>query len=165
MPNQRTKLGPICSDSAHPRDVIPTLLRELRDVGGSNSVAYALRDSDLGRYIHHETMEWLGDWEAYADSEDAGFDLRDIIFALNEYALPHTFYGANPDDGACYGLWAEPESAAADPDTLKVADWSEVPADYVGLVFYVNDRGNASLYWADPDDIRTNGLCEIWSIV
>ena len=90
MGNQKARLGEICSGSVQPRDVIPPLLRELREVGGESALASALRDTDLGSFVHFESLDWFGDWEAYAESEEASDDVLAILDELtSNLPMPH----------------------------------------------------------------------------
>lgn len=86
--------------------------------------------------------------------------ISELFDALNEYAPPYGFFGANEHDGADYGFWLS-EDLPHTFEGLTVDDVSEVPRGYHGEVLQVNDRGNMTLYVSNGrGDLR-----EVWSIV
>ncbi len=115
------------------------------------------------RYCKYSPDDLQNADNPYWASEDAGFDVEALFDELNAFAPPYCYFGAHPGDGADYGFWLSDdaiEDARADGDALFVDDTSEVPDDYSGEVFHVNDHGNVTLYTA------SNGvLTEVWAIV
>ena len=98
------------------------------------------------------------------DHEQEGSDLVEAFFdALNEYAPPYCYFGANEGDGSDYGFWPcidQMEDDARGGELLKVSDTSEVPEDYEGLVMDVNDHGNVTLY-----SVAGGKFTEVWGCV
>jgi hypothetical protein len=94
------------------------------------------------------------------DTEYTSEYLNETLWnALDELALPYTYFGSNEGDGSDFGFWPY-NDIENDFEGLKVSDLSEVPEKYTGEVLYVNDHGNTSLY-----NCKKGNLKEIWSIV
>jgi hypothetical protein len=102
------------------------------------------------------------------ESDDANDHVNGLIDALNEIAPPHAYFGAHPGDGSDFGYWIfdDIERTVEENDGVVVSDLADVPVMHRGDVLYVNDHGNATLYWHEPPTRRREGkLTEIWSIV
>ena len=149
--------GSISSGTMRSEDLLPCLASELESI--LRDIPPADRNPDhvaLLKECEHVTECPLPvDWESVKASEI----VSDLFDALNEYAPPYGYFGANEGDGADYGFWLS-EDALRDFDGLKVSDTSEIPADYSGEVLHINDHGNMTLYSAERGK-----LSEIWSIV
>lgn len=143
------QFGSIISGTLRPEDTIPAFCDELRSLRGA--IPKAL---------------WTDVRKAYADQsymDDNGTKLaNELIDELNEFAPPYGYFGAHPGDASDFGFWPieDLEQIAEENGALRVADISEVPEDYSGEVFHVNDHGNVTLYAA-----KTGQLQEVWSIV
>jgi len=97
------------------------------------------------------------------DTEEASMLLNEDLFdALNDYALPYTYFGTHEGDGSDFGFWVnwrQIEDSIYDEDLLKVNDLNDLD-DYTGDVLEINDHGNVTLWHCD------NGkLTEIWAVV
>lgn len=148
------EIGSISHATMLAEDLIPCFVDELRRLGCT-----APKLDEIETRMEEE--------EGYYEGEDASYDLNETLFdLLNEYAPPYCYFGSHPGDGSDYGFWVNDEvyhdtsRFCEDKDILGVSDTSEVPTDYEGDVLYVNDHGNATLYWAE-----SGNLLEIWSIV
>jgi hypothetical protein len=159
MPRQQTRrypIGSISSATMRPDDLIPTFLSEL---------ATQMREGPRikGHAKLWRAIDKRSDKPNYYESEDADWDLESLFDALNGYAGPYFYFGANEGDGADYGFWLSMDSideAVRCKDLLKVGDLADVPSDYRGEVLLVNDHGNATLY------IKTSrAMREVWAIV
>lgn len=142
-----------CEGTLDPVEIAHALMPTVRAVLGENCATHR----DLQSVI-----------DADGAGEDSAESIQDALDLLQEYAPAFCSVGAHPDDGACLGVWPCVESAMDDEDVLRVNDTSEIPADYVGHVLHVNERGNATLYEAhgvDPNDSESAMLVEIWGVV
>lgn len=89
--------------------------------------------------------------------------LNEVVDALSEYAPDYAYFGSHQYDGADFGFWLveDFQQQFCDDGGLEVADLSDVPEDYAGMIMVVNDHGNATLYARDvAGQMRT-----IWSVV
>lgn len=99
------------------------------------------------------------------DSEDAGHVLEELFDALQVFAPPYAYFGSHAGDGANYGFWMCDEPLLSGFDGIKVSDLSEVPRDYRGEVFVINDHGNVSLYVAHGRKREAPKFREVWALV
>lgn len=143
---QRPRIGSISAGTLKASDLIPAFSDELRRIRGA-----------LPLEIYKGVRALPSDADG---SEDASELVDELIAALNGHALPYTYFGTHPGDGADFGFWPEIDIAREDEDVRKVSDTSEVPADYSGYVLHVNDHGNATLYVS-----ACGGLSEVWAVV
>lgn len=138
------RFGSVISGTLRPEDTIPAFIDELRRITGR--VPHAL---------YRQAQRALK-----ADSDDAGDHevANSLIEALSEHAPPYAYFGSHEGDGSDFGFWLG-AGALDDFDGKRVADLSEVPADYSGEVLHSNDHGNLSLYSCIRGELR-----EIWSL-
>jgi len=81
-----------------------------------------------------------------AESEDADWLINESLFdALNDFAAPYSYFGANEGDASDFGYWP-----MCDAESLEDARES-------GYRVEISDHGNVALYDANDE--------EIWSIV
>ena len=145
-------IGSISSGTMRNEDLIPDFVWELEHLAKQHNRKDHL---NMCKGIR-QSMEK----EGYYESEDADYDLNEDLFnALNEYAAPYFYFGANEGDGADYGYWLSMDEY--DFDGLKVSDLSEVPKDYAGEILHINDHGNMTLY----SKAKTQQPREIWAVV
>lgn len=145
-------IGTVIHGTMRNEDLIPAFCDELE--------YHAKRNNNLLHLNQVDDIRNRFDIEDYFDSEDADYDLNEVLFqSLNEYALPYMYFGSHPGDGSDYGFWLS-ESFESDFDGLKVSDTGEIPSNYVGEAVQISDHGNCTLYYCD------NGkLTEIWAVV
>lgn len=149
---KQVSIGSVSIGSVRAEDLIPAFVDELRE----------LADTDEARALVAGVDERM-EAEDYYDSDDSQFDLEELEAMLGSYAPSYCYFGAHEGDGADFGFWVSWDSirdAQHDGDILTVADLSEVPDDYRGEVFHVNDHGNGTLYVTD-----SGKLSEVWSVV
>ena len=153
-------LGSISHGTMRNEDLLFSFADELeyhlkRQPRSFKRAAYRKLINEARRYLGSETEFYHRASTTHTLAAD------DCVYALfdtlDEFAPPYAYFGANEGDGSDYGFWP----AIDNFDGLRVADISEIPADYRGEVLHVNDHGNATLY------VQTarNKLREIWSIV
>jgi hypothetical protein len=131
-----------------------------------------IADPDQARKARHEQLladiaplfiSNLDDWTREQEARANYFINEPLFDALNEHAPDYVYFGYADDDGLNFGWWPAIETLKEDCESgevLRVSDLSEVPTGHNGLVCYINDHGNVSLYSAD------NGkLAEVWSCV
>jgi len=106
-------------------------------------------------------------WEAREvidfESELAAEFVNDLTDALNEYAPPYSYFGANEGDGSDFGFWPSIDSidmAIFDGEILKLEAGDEIPDDYEGEVVFVTDHGNITLGYT-----QEGKFIETWAIV
>jgi hypothetical protein len=147
-------IGSISHATMRPEDLIPTFLVELE------GLAKQRRNRDhLCLCLDIQARMDLGE-DKYFKSDDRDFDLEALFDALDEYAGPYFYFGANEGDGSDYGFWLS-ENWTEDTDAMKVDDLCKVPKDFAGEIFVTNDHGNLSYYLK----ARTQPPREIWAIV
>ena len=97
------------------------------------------------------------DW----DSEDAGYALEALFDALQAFAPPYAYFGANEGDGSDYGFWLDCDFPSHNFDGLKVSGLSDIPKSYRGEVLEINDHGNMTFgYVNSRGDFKT-----VWVLV
>jgi hypothetical protein len=160
----RVTLGTISHGTMRPEDLIPTFADELERIarGDAQQMKACAPLIAEARAIDWNAQQGMNDdpcCEVLADLEDA----------LNGFAPDYCYFGAHPGDGADFGFWLSEdwEQQARDDGVLFVDDLSEVPDDYQGMVAYVNDHGNATLYAYDGTNhaIGKHAPREVWSVV
>lgn len=95
------------------------------------------------------------------DDDDLTGDLQN---ALNDIALPYSYFGSLEGDGADFGFWPDMEQlerAVQDGEVIKVNDTGDIPAKYRGEVMVVNDHGNVTFGYMDG----RHRFRELWSVV
>ena len=156
---KHASFGTVSHGTMRLEDLLPDFASELEYHVQNNADEWC---SDDGRAQRNTYMELIGEArEIDADDENAPEVLDNLFNALNDFAPPYAYFGANPGDGCDYGFWLLEDFAEQIAEFgLRVNDTSEVPADYQGEVLHVSDHGNATLYIAD------NGkLSEVWAAV
>lgn len=145
--------GSISSGTMRAEDLIPCFADELDSLVKMQPRSFKRREM---RKLINEA--WRSD---DYDSENAGWLIQDLSDALQEFAPPYFYFGANEGDGADYGFWMSDDSFDSSFDGLKVDDTSEIPKGYRGEVLHVNDHGNMTLYYCNAK----GKLREVWGIV
>jgi hypothetical protein len=163
------QIGSVSSGTLRSEDLIPAFCDCLDDL--KQELALSVQPGDELETVQRcsqidgllSMIEQNQGDEGYYDSEEAQDDLGNLVEWLETFAPPYCYFGAHEGDGADFGFWPSMDSLNEDLQTgelLEVSDLSEVPDDFTGQIWHVNDHGNGALYLAD------NGkLSEIWSIV
>ena len=149
--------GSISTGTMRPQDLIPAFIDALRDFEPAASAAYESGIPDTA---------WDDDDDDYWQSDDAAWVLDQLFDDLSGYAPVYGYFGSHEGDGADYGFWLSHDAiddAVRDGEALKVSDTVDVPDDYFGEVFHVNDHGNITLYVKDNEE--SDSLREIWAVV
>ena len=98
--------GTVSEATLRAQDLIPKFLAVLKecDRGAFHRLSADLPFHDYHRY--DESIWW--------ESEDCSFLMSDLFAALDEVAPDGYWFGAHPDDGACYGFWKNDEERSGD---------------------------------------------------
>lgn len=167
----KTIIGSVSHGTMLEEDLIPCFIDLLSELNEDRSLSlpYGASAELTAQYVAEFTrldnllaeIEQRQQSDDYYESEDASYDLNEVLFnELENFAPPYFYFGAHPGDGSDYGFWLSEDAIECSFDGLRVADLSEVPDDYAGEVLFVNDHGNMSLYVADAGK-----LSEVWAIV
>ena len=151
--------GTVSHGTLRTEDLLDSFARELEwqvqrnaDYFQSDDVRRAERDRLL-------SLVWDAR-ECEPDSEDADYLANESLpDELQAFAPAYSYFGAHCGDGSDFGFWLS-DDALEDFDGLRVADTSEVPADYSGEVLHVNDHGNMTLYAC-----AAGQLVKVWGVV
>jgi hypothetical protein len=137
-------IGSISHGTMRPCDLLPTFADELRALAKQADNIDHIKLCDEADAIDFDADDY--------DDEDASYTLEELFNALEEYALPYCYFGANEGDGSDFGFWPSIEAfenACRNGEVLKVDDLSEAPErlpDDVEYVAVVSDHGNVTLY-------------------
>jgi hypothetical protein len=139
----KISFGSISCFTMKTEDVMPKFVEELLYLSSKNRLANRL-DRKLDKLDSEQ-------WDIYFNSEEADFDLEDVIQELNKLCenIPYAYFGTHPGDGADYGFWVDINTMEDDVrmgELLTVDDLNKVPKKHYGLVAEVNDHGNTTLY-------------------
>jgi len=143
-------LGTVSHATMRPEDLIPCFITELERLDTNKEYSSVIKE---GKQIIQSE-----DW----DSENTSMFLNEDLWdALNNFAPPYCYFGSTEGDGSDCGFWpCDIEETLQEFDGLKVKDLSEVPEDYSGEIFLVNDHGNVTFYQSENGNVT-----EIWSVV
>lgn len=139
-PDQRNERGRVEAYIGELEWYRPRGFAKLRDEGNA-----LLRKPD-----DSEEWQWSNEWMADCDNMLGEHATR--------FGLDHFCYGPFEHGGAI-GYYVNVDGAKEDAD-LIVADTSEVPRGFSGLVLHVNDHGNVSAYRYSRGKSR-----ELWATV
>jgi hypothetical protein len=135
-------IGSISSGTMRNEDLIPTFAWELNHL--LKKQAKRFKRAEYRKLIRE--AEKIEKEEAF-DTEEAGYTLEGLFEALEAFAPPLCYFGANEGDGADYGFWPS-QDALQSFDGLKVSGLEDVPKGYAGEVLLVNDHGNVTFGYA-----------------
>jgi hypothetical protein len=163
------QIGSVSSGTLRNEDLIPAFCDCLDDlkqdlalsVSPGNELETVKRCSEIDGLLamieqHQESSD-------YYESEDSQWDLESLFESLESFSPPYCYFGSNEGDGADFGFWPCLESiqdSVLSGDLLGVSDLSEVPDDFTGEVWHVNDHHNGTLYV-----VASGKFSEVWSIV
>ncbi len=149
----KVQIGSVSSGTLRNEDLLEAFADELeRLFGGEQPLAVEARDA----------IAALNNTATADDEIDAGEVINELIDALNEYAPPHTYFGALEGDGADFGFWPEigsfPECEIHYTHEPGPLDQNSEFVDLSCNVYIeVNDHGNITV-----SELRGE---EIWSAV
>lgn len=153
------KIGSISHGTLLPEDLIGTFTAEIESLILLNGTRDPSNDwteqaREAMEQANEDHYDEDGNYVAGEDPEQEQWTLEALFDALETFAPPYCYFGANEGDGSDFGFWPCWDSLEELP---KFSDLSEVPEDCAECLV-VNDHGNVSLY------ART-GLEEVWGIV
>jgi hypothetical protein len=92
--------GYVSEGTLRREDLIPKFIDLVLDIDPNNEFAN-------DRYSVLEHLEEEGVLDDYWDSEESYWDLAELIDELDSmcHHIPGMYFGAHPDDGACFGFW------------------------------------------------------------
>ena len=132
--------GTISHATMRNQDLIPIFLSVLSDICGAEP-----------------TLNIPDDDHPYWMSEEAEWDLEDLVNALDQHAPEHGYFGPHPGDGSDYGFWPD-EDFLSYPwhyGVAKVNDMADITDE--GQYLVVNDTHTYGYQDA-------NGWHTVWSI-
>lgn len=167
--------GSISHGTMREEDLLPTFAYELEYHVNRNTEEWTRNDECRKEHddyldLANEARELINEEDGSIKDEGRASEVLELLFdALQNFAPPYAYFGANEGDGSDYGFWLS-EDFQDNFDGLQVRDLSEVPEDYcdsvkaghvTGEVLLINDHGNMSLYQCDGE----GKLSKIWSVV
>ena len=97
--------GTLIRATLRTEDLIPSFVDALYVLANANDDNAATKRRHL-RTCHQ--IRIAAAVEGYFDTEDAAWDLNEVLFeALNEYAPDGFYFGAHYGDGSDFGFWEE----------------------------------------------------------
>jgi hypothetical protein len=162
-------IGSISSGTMREYDLIPSFMSTLDDLKEKLSLDQSIPELERVKEVtrldavmakiesrmNDEEGELRDEDDAYWSSEEASYDLNEVLFEeLNGFAPPFCSFGSHEGDGADYGFWWSKESfdeAVRDgevfvcgetPDEEELAGFNEE----IHYVAQVSDHGNVELY-------------------
>lgn len=105
---QTAEPGAVSSDTMRPRDLIPKFLCKLDclDQTACNKIEQKYKHLFHKIPLDENTQDTLSD----DDHHEINYLLEELFDTLDEYAPDNHYFGAHPDDGACYGFWKVEDS-------------------------------------------------------
>lgn len=158
-------IGSISSGTMRPEDLIPVFADTLEALMAQNEPNGAMstdwRKSFKQLIAEARSIEFP---EGYPSDADGIGDLvlSDLFDALDAHAPPYFYFGAHIGDGADFGFWLgeDWQRQMKDDGVLFVSDTGDFRIQgHTGLVAYVNDHGNLTLYRTRVE------LDEVWGVV
>lgn len=168
--NPKPSLGTLIHGTLREEDLIAAFIEELQRLNPKQAAAeraaypniYAFLDGCL------ETEDDSSPFPGDCEPGDVAECLESLEDELNALALPFTYFGAHPGDGADYGFWPDidslEEAARFKDGVLKIeagSAWpsiAELEAQEIEYVCEVTDHGNCVLFYAST-------RLEVWSCV
>lgn len=155
-------VGSWISGTMREEDLIPSFLDLLGELDPERRAQVEADNQDVLGVWDDEDEERPADWD-----EKASWLLNEVLFdALNEFAPPYFYFGANEGDGADYGFWFSAEAfeqAVEDGEVVKVEAGDQVAMDEAAAggceyIAEVTDHGNITLRSAADQTI-------VWEVV
>ncbi len=156
----KVHIGSISTGTLRSEDLAQAFSDELERLnGGPNSLTLAVTrwSDEEDTFALNEDIQTLDDW-----TERGSHFIDELADALNEYAPPHTYFGALEGDGADFGFWptGEPFESTCHVETVwtgRNGDGEFIDLD-CKLWITVSDHGNITVSQVGPTE-------EIWSAV
>ena len=138
---KKIQFGPVSSDTLKTEHLMPVFVNELLNIDP---------DNQFGNYLWAKYSELEEGDDDYWKSEEADFDLSELIDELNDVCdIPYVYFGSSEGDGACFGYFVNRESVMDDVrygELVKVSDLDIVKSDFTGLVLLETKNYDCSLY-------------------
>lgn len=148
-------IGSISRGTLRSADLIDTFASELEYQLNRNAAEFC---DDAGRAMRDrivsaiwDARELIGDdYEILNGMEcEASESVEILADMLQEFAPPYARFGAHEGDGSDFGFWPDFDALECDAEDGTVytcSDLANVPDDYSGTVYVVNDHGNGTVY-------------------
>jgi hypothetical protein len=164
--NNNIRIGTLIHGTLRAEDLLEAFADELDRLTAGD-------DSPLRRPESVEARELLAiGADEWSDEQhlDAAYLINETLFyALNEYAPPHTYFGAHEGDGSDFGFWpiGEPFNETCEIRLRERGANGAVQFVDETCNIYVesNDHGNIAVFELVPGVIGRKIGKEIWSAV
>ena len=173
MNNNKINIGTLIHGTLRDEDLLQAFSDELARINKTRfsevTKANAHLFSESANLTAAQIVEELGEYVTDV--------INDLMYALNESAPPHTYFGAIEGDGSDFGFWPDGEPFELCDTTDIKEGWFDLDCN---VIVQVNDHGNVTVSqpYCDIDNHPTNtgtnlckvGVClvaghEIWSAV
>tara|TARA_R110000824_G_scaffold30360_3_gene100032 strand:+ start:26 stop:517 length:492 start_codon:yes stop_codon:yes gene_type:complete len=143
---EKATLGTVIHGTHRSQDLIPAFFEMLNTLGDRDRVQsirdeFKIPDSEL---IGSDLR--IVDDHPWWTSEDASYLINEVLIdALNDHAPAFCYFGSHEGDGSDFGFWPCMDSidaAVGDREAVQVSDLSEIPREWIGDAFLINDHGN-----------------------
>ena len=155
-------IGSVSHATMRPEDLIPCFIELLKELDTENEYTSVIAEGEsIIEYNENDDLDKKIDSKKDWESEDTTVYLNEDLWnAIDSFSPPYVYFGAHPGDGSDYGFWPWNLDEIDDFEGLKVEDLSEVPDNFTGEIFLINDHGNVTFY-----ECSNGNTEEIWSIV
>lgn len=142
-------IGSISHATLRTEDLLSTFTSELESMILINGDFYSLPENfaerdKLNNLVGEAQNQWTGD--NYLENEEQAQELvQELTDALEQFAPPYCYFGANEEDGSDFGFWPCIEQIKELPDVQDSDEAKERGEDCK----FVNDHGNVTVYGGD----------------
>ena len=152
MNNNKINIGTLIHGTLRDEDLLQAFSDELARINKTRfsevTKAGAHLFSESANLTAAQIVEELGEYVTDV--------INDLMYALNEYAPPHTYFGAIEGDGSDFGFWpdGEPFELCDTTDTItptRLANEAEWIDNDCGVIVNINDHGNVTAMKLQPD--------------
>jgi len=170
MKHKKVEIGSVSSGTLREEDLISAFYNELEYYRPGTAKKIRKDYKKIFDFLDSQDYPDFNDYpytEEYSENDlndDYHYCIEELINELDALSPPYFYFGTNEADLADFGWWFLDLYEILDwnrDNTISVSDLNDIPKDFVGDVFEVNDHGNVSLYHRG----KNHHLYSIWSIV